>query len=122
MVGAVGELNNVTVENNYMGFWEGVQFDVNASAGPLGPNVVTAPNTVFDYSNPMWSANAWAAYAPPLGVTPLHSGVLGGHLYGSSTGPSLFVGGYSGQYLNGGTGGKNTSKFSCSMWRPTWSI
>lgn len=113
-LGQPGQLNNITIQNNYMGYWQGAQFDqsgstpnVNTSVGPVGANVVTTPNTVYDFSNPIWSDNAWTAYVPPPGYPAKasinYSGVLLGHLYGSATGPNYFVGGYDGQIINCGT-------------------
>jgi hypothetical protein len=100
--GQYGQINNISVTNNFMGFWTTEQFyPLSASPSP-GPNITMTPNTVVDYSTPQWSAAAWAAYPNKANV--LYSGVPLAHLYGVTTKPNIFCGGFGGQYINTAAG------------------
>jgi hypothetical protein len=101
---AQGALNNISITNNYFGFWVANEFyPITAAIDPtIGTNIVLTPNVNVDYSNPQWSAAAWAAYPNKANV--LYSGVPLGHLYGVTTKPNIFVGGFGGQYITTATG------------------
>jgi hypothetical protein len=100
--GQYGQINNINVTGNYIGFWSSYEFYPLSSSPSPGPNITMTPNTVVDYHNPQWSAAAWSAYPNKANV--LYSGVPLAHLYGVTTKPNTFVGGFGGQYINTAAG------------------
>ena len=114
-LGSVGTLSNINIANNYIGFgvWR---------VHSMGSGVTLSNNTIFDYTNPIYSTNAWAAYvAKGVGTTHLIQST-GGAITGSATGSTtlysggfsigmvgtanetVFVGGAGAQYMTGGSG------------------
>jgi hypothetical protein len=86
------------------------------------PGVSFSGNTIFDYTNPEYSINAWNAYlangvgtvylvsstgslivANPAGSTTLYGAGHFIHMYGS-TSETVFIGGAGAQYMTGGAG------------------
>ncbi len=55
--GATAGLSNISITKNYMGFAAAWGFYPGSTAG-----VTETGNVTFDYSNPAYAANAWAAY------------------------------------------------------------
>jgi len=115
-LGSVGTLSNINIANNYIGF------GVYGAFTPMGSGVTLSNNTIFDYTNPIYSTNAWAAYvAKGVGTTHLIQST-GGAITGSATGSTtlysggfsigmvgtanetVFVGGAGAQYMTGGSG------------------
>jgi hypothetical protein len=119
-LGATGTMSNVNISNNYLGF--GVY---EAFYPTLGAGVTTSDNTIFDYSNPIWSTDAWDSYeagglgttntivatangekiTPPAnGTTTLYSGGYSSvYMYGSAD-ETAFVSGAGTAYMTGGAG------------------
>jgi hypothetical protein len=116
-----GTYSNITIKDNDFGF--------NQYFGMyLGPQIgVTATgNLTFDFSNPIYSQQAWAAYqgagiatdslvtpgastawVSPTGIgtaTLYGGGVSGMHLSGGNALEAVFVGGAGRQFMTGGTG------------------
>ena len=116
-LGTVGTMTNVNISNNYIGF---SQF---GSIYPRpAPGVTYSNNTTFDFSNPIYAAQAWASYQA-AGIPTTHLQVSSGaNLTGSAAGSTTlygagylvhltgttnetnFVGGLGTQYMNGGAG------------------
>lgn len=116
-VGQLGTMTNISIKNNYMGF------SVDGPFYPtLGAGVTTSNNTIVDYTNPKYSANAWTAYAAngvgtkyriestgasiignPAGSTTLYGDGHSVHMYGTA-GETVFIGGAGSQDMWGGTG------------------
>ena len=111
--------SNVSITGNYLGFAQGGAFYPGSA-----PGVSESDNTVFDFTNPIYSQQAWAAYrasgiktpnlvvasaasqrisASSSGSTTLYGGWGGNYLSGSSK-ETVFIGGAGVQYLAGGTG------------------
>ena len=108
--------SNVNITGNYLGFGQ-----YGAFYPGTAPGVSEANNTIFDYTNPMYSQGAWASYevrtqtvvtasastqniyASSSGTTTLYGGWSGDHLFGSSK-ETVFIGGAGVQYLMGGSG------------------
>ena len=116
---ATTTITNVSVVNNYIGF---------GTFGPYYPGTASyatlTGNTIVDFTNPTYSAQALTAYeaaglptaavvsATSVGsfaatgsaaTTILGNGFIGAHL-GAGTGETNFVGGFGAQYLFGGQG------------------
>jgi len=109
--------SNISLTDNYVGFATYNDF----YPGPMTA-VAASGNVVFDYTNPAYVANAWAAYeaaglstpnvlvstggamekASASTPTTLY-GSNGAHLYGDSA-ESVLVAGFGTEYLNGGAG------------------
>ena len=117
-VGTKGVMTNVDISNNYVGFAV-----YGAYYNDSVPGVTYSGNHVFDYTNPVYSEEAWAAYAAAgvkttYLVTSTGAGLAGyaagsSTLYGAgynvgmhATGmyETVFVGGAGAQYMTGGTG------------------
>ncbi len=118
--GTDGTFSNVNITNNYIGF--GVYSDF--YPGPQ-TGVTKTGNVIVDFSNPIYSSEAWAAYqtsgivtdslviatageitisAAATGTTTLYGGGLTGvHLSGKSS-ETIFIGGAGVQYMWGGSG------------------
>ncbi len=113
-----GSFSNISITNNYLGFGT---YDDWFPAPMSG--VTTSNNVIFDYTNPAYSTNAWAAYqaaglpTPNLlvstngstikaqtetGPTTLYGSPCA-DLYGGNN-ENNFVGGFGRQYLVGGAG------------------
>jgi hypothetical protein len=122
-LGATGTMTNINISNNYMGFAE------YSSNYPLGPGATQTHNTIFDYSNPIWSDEAWSSYkahglgttnlitstgstitAPNSGTTTLYSGGFSQVHMNGSTSETVFVGGAGTDYMTGAAGA-NSFKF-----------
>ncbi len=118
VVGQLGTLSNVNISGNYIGF------SLSGAFYPTpAPGVSIAGNTIFDYTNPEYSINAWNAYlakgvgttylvsstggtsvtANPAGSTTLYGAGQNVHMFGS-TSETVFIGGAGGQYITGGFG------------------
>jgi hypothetical protein len=118
LVGQFGTLSNVNISGNYIGFGLNGAFYPTPAAG-----VSITNNTVFDYTNPEYSINAWNAYlakgvgttylvsstggpsvaSNPAGSTTLYGAGQNVHMFGS-TSETVFIGGAGGQYMTGGFG------------------
>src|SRR5208283_6093342 len=113
-----GTFSNINVTGNYIGFG---QFGALMAGAGAGTN--ETGNIIFDFTNPAYSTQAWAAYqsaglptanlvsssggdisAPSSGVpTTLYGAGYKVHLNGG-IGENNFVGGAGRQYLGGGPG------------------
>ena len=111
--------SNVNVSDNIVGFGQFMDF-----ATSMAPAAIAA-NTVFDFTNPTYSARAWAAYlangtqttnlvtatpsetlirAPSSGSTTLYGdGINQEHLFGGNN-ENIFIGGAGVQNFWGGSG------------------
>ena len=117
--GSKGTFSNISITNNYLGFGAYGAFFPGAQSG-----VTASGNVIFDYSNPIYSTQAWAAYQAAgiqttnllistganigspssTGSVTLYSGGYDWlHMYGG-LGENNFVGGSGVQYLHGGPG------------------
>jgi hypothetical protein len=117
--GTDGTFSNINISNNYIGF--GVCWDF--YPGPQ-TGVTETGNVIFDFTNPIYSANAWTAYqasgivtnalviaqpgatsitANATGSTTLYGAGLNVRLMGGS-GLTIFVGGAGTQDMYGGKG------------------
>jgi Peptidase M10 serralysin C terminal len=117
--GTHGTFSNINIDNNYVGFGLYGAFYPGAQSG-----VAKSGNVVFDYTSPIYSTQAWAAYQAtgiptanvvtarsanlniaslPSGSTTLHGDGLKAHM-GGRNGETNFVGGAGGQYVIGGGG------------------
>lgn len=117
--GDKGVFSNINVSNNMIGFGQYHDFMVGPQTG-----VTETGNTIFDYTNPAYSAKAWAAYLASgiatnnlvvatsagdditglaSGSTTLYGAGTAEHLYGTAN-ETVFVGGYGTQYMWGGSG------------------
>jgi hypothetical protein len=117
--GGEGSFSNISVTNNYVGFWKFSDF-----YGGSQNNATIANNTVVGYANPIYSTQALAAYVK-AGVLPSNviaattagqtltsmaskpTTLLGNNLATTlvgSTNETNFVGGDSAVHLIGGTG------------------
>jgi hypothetical protein len=97
--GDPGTLTNVNVSGNYMGF------SVNGAYLPGAPSTVTyGGDTIFDWSNPSYSSNAWASYLAAGVPTPnLIVSAGGGILNKSTQATTLYGAGYKQLVLYGNT-------------------
>jgi hypothetical protein len=112
-----GTFSNISITNNYMGFATAFTF----YPGPM-TGVTQRGNVVFDWTNPMYAANSWAAYksagvptaytvisANGANIWPTSNGPTtlygspSAHLYGGNSENNL-VAGYGREYLTGGSG------------------
>ncbi len=114
-----GTFSNIAIANNYLGF---AAYGVAFYAGPMS-GVTTSGNVIFDYTNPAYSTDAWAAdkaaglSTPYLlvstagstinaqtqtGPTTLY-GSPSAHLIGGSH-ENIFISGFGRQYIFGGAG------------------
>ncbi len=116
--GSQGTFNNIKINNNYVGFGLYGAFYPGPQQG-----VAKSGNVVFDYTNPIYSTQAWVAYKAAgiptanllisaNGNTIVNSSSSSTTLYGNGTTEYLiggssetnFVGGFGRQYLDAGTG------------------
>jgi serralysin len=118
-----GTFSNVNIAGNYVGFGAYGAFYPGATSG-----VSESGNTVFDWTNPAYSVQAWSTHvaariktknllaataaapditSPATGSTTLYgAGVTDAHLYGytgGGAGETVFIGGAT-DYLGGGAG------------------
>jgi hypothetical protein len=117
--GNAGTFSNINISNNYIGF--GTYYDF--YPGPQ-TGVTETGNVIFDFSNPAYSTNAWAAYqakgivtdtlvtataaltnigAATTGTTTLYGEGENIHLIGGAS-ETIFIGGAGVQYDWGGSG------------------
>ncbi len=117
--GTAGTFSNISVTDNYMGFALAHAF----YPGPM-TGVTASNNVIFDYTNPIYSEDAWASYKAAglptanlvvstdgstisnsnSGSTTLY-GSSGAELFGSeASSETNFVGGYGRQLTFGGRG------------------
>ena len=117
--GSKGTFSNISITNNYLGFGAFGAFYPGAQSG-----VTASGNVIFDYTNPIYSTHAWAAYqaagiqttnllistganigspSSTGSVTLYGDGFQQLHMYGGR-GENIFVGGSSVQNMVGGTG------------------
>jgi hypothetical protein len=119
-----GLMNNVVVSGNWIGFGVASDFATEGAIGANSTGVGTfrGLNTIFDWTNQLYSTNAWAAYvANGVGTTHLitsSGGAISGAASGSTTlygggfnvgmhgsaNETVFVGGAGGQIMVGGAG------------------
>ena len=123
--------SNVSITDNYIGFGAAAFYP------GTGQGVTQSGNVMFDWTNPIYAAQAWTAYKA-AGIpthnlivstggnientsslsTTLYSGGFGGvHMYGGyggSTSETNFVGGYGPQYMYGGEGANIYTELSIS--------
>ena len=112
-----GTFSNINISNNYVGFGLSGAFLPGA-----GPATTLSGNVIFDYTNPIYSTTAWAAYtasgpatanlisstggtigAPSSGSTTLYGAGYKVLLYGGAN-ENVFVGGAGVQWPVGGAG------------------
>src|SRR5271168_2395866 len=110
--------SNINIDNNIIGFGQYGAFLLSPQSG-----FSAAGNQIVDYTNPMYSEEAWDAYlAAGISTTNLMIATPGVSIAGASTGSStiygdgtnerlwgtanetIFIGGYGTQYFTGGTG------------------
>ncbi len=115
-IGGTGTFSNINVSRNFIGFGQ-----YGALYPGAAPATTESGNVIFDFTNPAYSAQAWAAYRA-AGVPTAHLIVSSGgtivagsgsttlygagarvHLFGG-VGENNFVGGFGTQYLFGGPG------------------
>ena len=97
-----GTFSNISITNNYMGFANNYAF----YPGPM-TGVTQSGNVVFDWTNPAYVANAWAAYQAaglPKGATTTYGGPNPYAGLKGGGGENNFVAGYGREYLIGGSG------------------
>ena len=123
--------SHVSISDNYIGFGAAAFYP------GTGQGVTESGNVMFDWTNPIYASEAWAAYKA-AGIlthnlivstgsnidnsssqtTTLYSGGFGGvHMYGGYGGSSSetnFVGGYGAQYMYGGEGANIFTQLSVS--------
>ena len=120
--------SNIKIANNYVGFGLYGAFYPGAMTG-----VTASGNVVFDFTNPVYSSQAWAAYLAAglptdhlvasngtsdikglsSGSTTLYG--AGGRIHmGGTANETNFVGGFGGQSMWGGTGKNIFTYLACS--------
>lgn len=129
-VGVGGAYTNVSVSGNYIGFGKFAAFS------PGATNVTETGNVIFDWTNPIFSTEAWTAYDDPvptaslvtstggnivnsssLSTTLYGGGFAGIHMYSGyygSTSETNFVGGYGRQYMTWGPGANIVTELAIS--------
>ncbi len=124
---------NVSVSDNYIGFSKVAAFYPGAMNGVNG--LTQTGNVIFDWTQPIFSTEAWSAYDDPVPTanlvtstggniinssslpTTLYSGYNQTHLYAGyygSTSETNFVGGYGRQYMNCGPGANIVTELAIS--------
>jgi serralysin len=97
--------SNVNIEGNYVGFAH-----FGAYSRLSQPGITATNNTVFDFTNPIYSTTAWTAYQA-RGISTTHlviASVAGANLFGASSGSTTLYGaGISGALF----GTKNVTTF-----------
>ena len=117
-LGTTGVMSNVNITGNYIGWGGGGAFYPTTN-----PGINEAGNTIVDYSNPIYAANAWTAYqaagvgtqylvvstgaaitGSASGTTTLYGGGYGVGMSASGAYETVFVGGSGAQHMVGGAG------------------
>ena len=123
-LGTTGVITNVTITGNDIGWGGGGAFYPNPPSG-----VTESGNTIVDYTNPIYAANAWTAYQAAgvgtqylvqstggtisgnsNGTTTLYGGAYHVAMIGQGAHETVFVGGSGAQQMGGGSGA-NIFKF-----------
>ncbi|WP_294541429.1 M10 family metallopeptidase C-terminal domain-containing protein [uncultured Rhodoblastus sp.] len=100
--GKNGIFSNIDITDNYIGFAGAYDFYPGPQTG-----VTKSGNVIFDFTNPVYSTNAWDAYKANGIVTNWLVTQTGGanSIYAASTGSTTLYGASkAGSYLNGGAG------------------
>ena len=129
------EFSNVSVTNNYLGFGYAGAFYPGTGQG-----VTQSGNVIFDYSNPMYSTQAWAAYraagiptvnlVTSTGANIVSNSTSSTTLYGAGVAPYMysdyygalgetnFVGGAGRQYMVLGAGANIITELAITDFDP----